>query len=82
MNGVYVEIKLDEIYGSMATSSEIKKLHQEVAKSLWYTGLSRARSALVVLVHDDEPDGRDIDEILDALLAGGATGSLGDTAAT
>jgi hypothetical protein len=30
----YVEIKLDEIYGSMATSSEIKKLRQEVAKSL------------------------------------------------
>src|SRR5882672_8276971 len=30
----YVEIKLDEIYGSMATSSEIAKLRQEVANSI------------------------------------------------
>ena len=30
----YVEIKLDEIYGSMATSSEITKLRQEVANSI------------------------------------------------
>jgi outer membrane murein-binding lipoprotein Lpp len=30
----HVEIKLDEIYGSMATSSEITKLRQEVANSI------------------------------------------------
>jgi hypothetical protein len=29
-----IEIKLDEIYGSMATSSEIKKLRKEVADSI------------------------------------------------
>jgi geranylgeranyl pyrophosphate synthase len=29
----HVEIKLDEIYGSMATSSEINKLREEVAES-------------------------------------------------
>lgn len=29
-----MEIKLDEIYGSMATSSEIGKLRQEVAKAI------------------------------------------------
>ena len=29
-----VEIKLDEIYGSMATSSEIGKLREEVARSI------------------------------------------------
>jgi len=29
-----VEIKLDEIYGSMATSSEIGKLRDEVARSI------------------------------------------------
>lgn len=29
-----VEIKLNEIYGSMATSSEISKLRDEVAKSI------------------------------------------------
>ncbi len=30
----YVEIKLDEIYGSMATSSEITRLRTEVATSI------------------------------------------------
>ena len=30
----YVEIKLGEIYGSMATSSEIEKLRKEVGESL------------------------------------------------
>ena len=30
----HIEIKLDEIYGSMATSSEIAKLRDEVAKSI------------------------------------------------
>ena len=29
----HVDIKLDEIYGSMATSSEISKLREEVAES-------------------------------------------------
>jgi hypothetical protein len=49
---------------------EMEGLNHAAARSVWYTGLSRARSALVLLVHD--PDGSltglTVDEVLGALL--------------
>jgi ATP:corrinoid adenosyltransferase len=35
---------------------EMEDIHRSAARALWYTGISRARSALILLVHD--PGGR------------------------
>ena len=48
---------------------EMEELNRSAARSLWYTGLSRARSALILLVHD--PDGS-----LTGLPAGDVIGAL------
>jgi hypothetical protein len=52
---------------------EMEGLNQSAARSLWYTGLSRARSALILLVHD--PDGSltrlPVDDVIRALVPGG-----------
>jgi len=43
----YVEIKLGEIYGSMATSSEIEKLRKEVGESLDHARLLDLRVSAI-----------------------------------
>ena len=52
---------------------EMEEVHDSARRSLWYTGLSRARSALILLVHD--PDGSltavGVDDVLAAVLPGG-----------
>jgi len=52
---------------------EMEGLNRSTARSLWYTGLSRARSALILLVHD--PDGSltglPADDVIGALLPSG-----------
>ncbi|OAI38500.1 hypothetical protein AYO39_01020 [Actinobacteria bacterium SCGC AG-212-D09] len=49
---------------------EMEELDRDAARSLWYTGLSRARSALVLLVEDRDRrlDGLSADEVLSALI--------------
>jgi len=49
---------------------EMEEVNPDAIRSLWYTGLSRARSALVVLVQDEDGSlgGHEIDALLDAFL--------------
>ena len=51
---------------------EMEEVHDTARASLWYTGLSRARSALILLAHD--PDGSltglGVDDVLSAVLTG------------
>lgn len=51
---------------------EMEELDSDAARSLWYTGLSRARSALVLLVNDPDGslEGKPVDQGLSAALAG------------
>jgi superfamily I DNA/RNA helicase len=52
---------------------EMEKVNRSAARGLWYTGLSRARSALILLVHD--PDGSltglPADDAIGRVLPGG-----------
>jgi superfamily I DNA/RNA helicase len=52
---------------------EMEGLNRSTARSLWYTGLSRARSGLILLVHD--PDGSltglSADDVIGAVLPSG-----------
>jgi hypothetical protein len=56
--------------------SEMEGLKHSAARNLWYTGLSRARSALILLVHD--PDGSltglAADDVIGAVLPNGEVG--------
>jgi superfamily I DNA/RNA helicase len=49
---------------------EMEELDPEHARSLWYTGLSRARSALVLLVNDTSETLKEmsVDEVLSVLI--------------
>ena len=49
---------------------EMEEVHDAARPSLWYTGLSRARSALILLVHDPGGSltGLAVDDVLDAVL--------------
>lgn len=49
---------------------EMEELRAESARSVWYTELSRARSALVLVVRDREGSlaDRSIGEVLDAVI--------------
>ena len=49
---------------------ETEELRAESARSVWYTELSRARSALVLVVRDREGSlaDRSIGEVLDAVI--------------
>jgi len=50
---------------------EMEDIHPSATRALWYTGISRARSALILLVHDPSGTltGQGVDEILDTSLA-------------
>jgi ATP:corrinoid adenosyltransferase len=52
---------------------EMEEVRNAARPSLWYTGLSRARSALILLVHDPGGSltGLGVDEVLNAALHGG-----------
>ena len=51
---------------------EMEELRAETARGMWYTGLSRARSALVLVVRDEHGSltDRSIDEVLDLVFQG------------
>jgi hypothetical protein len=52
---------------------EMEDVHDAARTSLWYTGISRARSALILLVHDPGGSltGLGVDDVLDVALGGG-----------
>jgi hypothetical protein len=52
---------------------EMEEVHAAARPSLWYTGISRARSALMLLVHDPGGSltGLGVDDVLVAVLSGG-----------
>jgi hypothetical protein len=52
---------------------EMEDVHDAARHELWYTGLSRARSALILLVHDPGGSltGLGVDDVLDAVLSVG-----------
>ena len=55
---------------------EMEEVHEAARPSLWYTGLSRARSALILLVHDPGGSltGLGVDDVLGAVLTGNRSG--------